>query len=41
MFEKVDQRVSFPELETQLMAKWKEENTFQRSLEMQIGRAHV
>ena len=38
MFEKVDQRVSFPELETQLMAKWKEENTFQRSLELRQGR---
>ncbi len=38
MFEKVDQRVSFPELETQLMAKWKEENTFQRSLELRHGR---
>ena len=39
MFEKVDQRVSFPELETQLMAKWKEENTFQRSLELRQGRS--
>ena len=38
MFEKVDQRVSFPELETQVMAKWKEENTFQRSLELRQGR---
>jgi len=38
VFEKVDQRVSFPELETQLMAKWKEENTFQRSLELRQGR---
>ena len=38
MFEKVDQRVSFPEVETQLMAKWKEENTFQRSLELRQGR---
>ena len=38
MFEKVDQRVSFPELETQVMAKWKEENTFQRSLELRHGR---
>ena len=38
MFEKVDQKVSFPELEKQLMAKWKEENTFQRSLELRAGR---
>jgi len=38
VFEKVDQRASFPELETQLMAKWKEENTFQRSLELRQGR---
>jgi len=38
VFEKVDQRVSFPELETQVMAKWKEENTFQRSLELRHGR---
>jgi len=38
VFEKVDQRVSFPELETQLMTKWKEENTFQRSLELRQGR---
>ncbi|TMF99221.1 MAG: isoleucine--tRNA ligase [Chloroflexi bacterium] len=30
--------MSFPELETQLMAKWKEENTFQRSLELRQGR---
>lgn len=34
MFEKVDQRVSFPELEKQLMARWKEEGTFQKSLEL-------
>ena len=38
MFEKVDQRVSLPELETQLMARWKEEGTFQRSLELRRGR---
>ena len=38
MFEKVDQRVSFPDLEKQLMAKWKEENTFQRSLELREGK---
>jgi isoleucyl-tRNA synthetase len=34
MFEKVDQRISFPELEKQLMARWKEEGTFQQSLEL-------
>ena len=38
MFEKVDQKVSFPELEKQLMARWKEENTFQRSLELRAGK---
>ena len=38
MFEKVDQRVSFPELEKQLMATWKKENTFQRSLELREGK---
>jgi isoleucyl-tRNA synthetase len=38
MFEKVDQKVSFPELEKQLMARWKEENTFQKSLEGRAGR---
>jgi isoleucyl-tRNA synthetase len=38
MFEKVDQKVSFPELETRLMARWKEERTFQRSLELRQGR---
>jgi isoleucyl-tRNA synthetase len=36
-FEKVDQKVSFPELEKQLMARWKEEGTFQRSLELRAG----
>ncbi len=36
--QKVDQRVKFPELEVQLMAKWKEENTFQKSLELREGR---
>ncbi|HLZ94791.1 MAG TPA: class I tRNA ligase family protein, partial [Candidatus Dormibacteraeota bacterium] len=36
--EKVDQRVKFPELERQLMAKWKDENTFQRSLDLRQGR---
>ncbi|HEY3086324.1 MAG TPA: isoleucine--tRNA ligase [Candidatus Dormibacteraeota bacterium] len=38
MFEKVDQRVSFPDLEKQLMALWKEENTFQRSLDLREGK---
>ena len=38
MFEPVIQRVSFPELEVQLMERWKEENTFQRSLELREGR---
>ena len=38
MFEKVDQKVSFPDLEKQLMARWKEENTFQRSLDLRAGK---
>jgi isoleucyl-tRNA synthetase len=38
VFEKVDQRVSFPDLEKQLMALWKEENTFQRSLDLREGK---
>ena len=38
MFEKVDQKVSFPDLEKQLMARWKEEGTFRRSLELREGR---
>ncbi len=38
MFEKVDQRVSFPDLEKQLMATWKKEKTFQRSLELREGK---
>src|SRR3989449_2359770 len=37
MFEKVEQRVSFPDLEKKLMARWKEEQTFQRSLDMRQG----
>jgi len=36
--EKVDQRVKFPELEKQLMARWKEENTFQSSLDLRQDR---
>jgi isoleucyl-tRNA synthetase len=38
MFEKVDQKVSFPELEKQIMALWKEEGTFQKSLELRAGK---
>ncbi len=38
IFEKVDQKVSFPQLEKQLMARWKEEGTFQKSLDLRAGR---
>ena len=38
MFEKVDQKVSFPELEQQVLAIWKEEGTYQKSLELRAGR---
>ncbi|HKW07310.1 MAG TPA: isoleucine--tRNA ligase [Candidatus Dormibacteraeota bacterium] len=38
MFEKVDQKVSFPELEQQLMERWQAEGTFQKSLELREGR---
>ena len=38
MFDKVDQKVSFPELEKQIMALWKEEGTFQKSLELRAGK---
>ena len=38
MFDKVDQRISFPELEKQMMTRWKEENTFQKSLDLRAGR---
>jgi len=38
VFEKVDQRVSFPALEVHLMQRWKDEGTFERSLEMREGR---
>jgi isoleucyl-tRNA synthetase len=38
MYEKVDQKVNFPELEKQLMARWKEEGTFQKSVEQRAGR---
>src|ERR1700674_3624936 len=37
-FEKVDQKVSFPELEKQLMARWKDEGTFQKSIEQRAGK---
>ncbi|MEO8744843.1 MAG: isoleucine--tRNA ligase [Candidatus Dormiibacterota bacterium] len=37
MFEPAVPKVSFPELETQLMARWKEERTFQKSLELREG----
>ncbi len=38
MFDKVDQKVGFPDLEKQVLAKWKEEGTFQKSLELRAGR---
>ncbi len=38
MFEKVDQKVSFPDLEKQMMARWKEEGTFQKSLQARAGK---
>jgi isoleucyl-tRNA synthetase len=38
LFEKVDSRVSFPELETKLMALWKSEETFKQSLRLREGR---
>ncbi len=38
MFDKVDQKVSFPDLEKQVLAKWKDEGTFQKSLELRAGR---
>jgi isoleucyl-tRNA synthetase len=38
MFDKVDQKVSFPQLEEQIMARWKEEGAFQKSLELREGR---
>ena len=37
-FEKVDQKVSFPTLETELQKKWKDEKTFQQSLKIREGR---
>jgi len=38
VFEKVDQKVSFPELEKQIMALWKKEGTFEKSLELRKGK---
>src|SRR4030081_2880776 len=38
MFEPVVPKVSFPELEKDLMEKWKDEGTFQKSLELRAGR---
>ena len=38
MFEKVDQKVSFPELEKELMERWKAEDTFQKSLRLREGK---
>ncbi|HEX3508255.1 MAG TPA: isoleucine--tRNA ligase [Candidatus Dormibacteraeota bacterium] len=38
MFDPVNQKVSFPELEQELMATWKREGTFQRSVELREGR---
>jgi isoleucyl-tRNA synthetase len=38
VFDPVNQKVSFPELERELMAKWKDEGTFQKSLELREGK---
>jgi len=38
MFDKVDQKVGFPDLEKQVLAKWKEEGTIQKSIELRTGR---
>ena len=38
MFEKVDQRVSFPQLENEIMERWRAEDTFQKSLQMREGK---
>jgi len=38
LFDKVDQKVSFPDLEKQVLAKWKAEGTFQKSLELRAHR---
>ena len=37
-FEKVDQKVSFPALETELQQRWSDENTFAQSLKIREGR---
>jgi isoleucyl-tRNA synthetase len=37
-FDEVTSRVSFPELETRLMETWREERTFEKSLEIRQGR---
>src|SRR5437588_12150531 len=37
-FQDVTSRVNFPELELEVMKTWKEERTFQRSLELREGR---
>src|SRR6202521_6005420 len=38
MFEKVDQKVSFPELEEHLIARWKEEGPSQKPLALRAGK---
>jgi isoleucyl-tRNA synthetase len=38
MFEKVDQKVSFPDLERQVMELWKKEGTYQKSLQIREGK---
>jgi isoleucyl-tRNA synthetase len=38
MFDAVNPKVSFPELEKELMATWKDEGTFQKSLDLRAGR---
>jgi isoleucyl-tRNA synthetase len=38
VFDPVNQKVSFPDLEKELMATWKQEGTFQKSLELREGR---
>jgi isoleucyl-tRNA synthetase len=38
VFEPVDQKVSFPELEVQLMEKWRKEGAFHKSLDARQGR---
>jgi isoleucyl-tRNA synthetase len=38
VFEKVDQKVSFPDLERQIMDLWKKEGTYQKSLQIREGK---